>query len=53
MSKGAQVLLETARIRDACILLGKGRLYREFPAEWYGHYLLLRWVSAFGSFLHF
>lgn len=42
VSKGAQVLLETARVRDACILLGKGRLYREFPAEWYWQF----WLSV-------
>lgn len=38
ISPGAKVLLETSRLRDACFLLGKGRVYREFPIDWYALY---------------
>lgn len=33
-SLGGQLILEIARLRDACILLAGDRCYREFPLEW-------------------
>ena len=31
---GGKLILELARLRDACILLAKHRCYREFPMKW-------------------
>ena len=31
---GAALLFEIIRVRDAAILLGRGRTYREYPASW-------------------
>lgn len=33
-SPGARIILQIARLRDACILLAGHRCYREFPLEW-------------------
>lgn len=34
LTPGGQVILEIARLRDACILLANDRCYREYPMEW-------------------
>lgn len=31
---GGELILEIARVRDACILLGRHRCYREYPLRW-------------------
>jgi hypothetical protein len=33
-SEGGQLILEVARLRDACILLAGHRCYREYPLDW-------------------
>mmetsp|Transcript_27039 Transcript_27039/g.81082 ORF Transcript_27039/g.81082 Transcript_27039/m.81082 type:complete len:299 (-) Transcript_27039:14-910(-) len=34
LSEGEKIVVDTARLRDACILLAGHRPYREFPASW-------------------
>ncbi len=33
-SEGGRLILEVARLRDACILLASHRCYREYPLDW-------------------
>ena len=33
-TEGGKLILELARLRDACILLAKHRCYREYPMKW-------------------
>lgn len=42
-SGAADIMVETTRLRDACILLAGHRCYREYPMEW-----VLRMLSANG-----
>lgn len=36
----ARIVRRIARLRDACILLGGGRCYREYPVDWVRHALV-------------
>ena len=53
LKEAEKVVVDTARLRDACILLAAHRPYREFPASWIirqlersGFEVLTPWKSA-------
>lgn len=47
--KAGELIQETARTRDACILLAGRRCYREFPLTWYQRQLRLAGLVEEGS----
>ncbi len=42
---GGELILDIQKLRDACILLGEDRCYREYPLEWTLHQLELAGFS--------